>query len=86
VMTEEIKGLRERLAQAEKRASELESHFSKAEDTRLQQAEAVRQADIRTERAEAQLREIRASRSWRLGNPVRQAGVKLRSIIGRPPG
>jgi chromosome segregation ATPase len=86
LMTEEMRGLRDRVAAAEGRASELEEHFSTTEDTSRHQVEAVRQADIRAETAEAQLREIRASRSWRMGNPVRRAGAKLRTIIGRSPG
>jgi chromosome segregation ATPase len=65
----------------------LESQLSEAlgridagheEQRRLQ--ETVRLMEIRANAAEAQLSEIRASRSWRVANPLRRAGSFIRRI------
>ena len=73
VNADERRALQDQLNDAEGRCEAADE-----EQRRLQ--EAVRLMEIRASTAEAQLHEIRASRSWRMAEPLRRAGSFVRRI------
>jgi septal ring factor EnvC (AmiA/AmiB activator) len=62
-----------------------EDRVDELEEECRRQTEAARQAGLQAATAEAQLREVRASRSWRMAEPLRWAGSWARGVgRGKP--
>jgi predicted nuclease with TOPRIM domain len=63
----------------------LEDRVGELEEECRRQTEAARQAGLQAATAEAQLREVWASRSWRMAEPLRRAGSWARSVGREKP-
>jgi chromosome segregation ATPase len=79
-ISQENTELADRVVSAGPYAHSLEVRISEVEAECRRQAEAARQAGLQVAVAEAQLREIRESRSWRIVEPFRRAGALVRRI------
>jgi hypothetical protein len=63
----------------------LKDRVAELEEECRRQTEAARQAELQAATSEAQLREVRASRSWRMAEPLRWAGSWARSVGREKP-